>query len=333
MRSRWVALAIVVLTLPALRLTVAAQKPAPLRLISTAWPPFTDPAGQPRFALDLTEAALGRIGVTSKTTIVSNAQFTTTLLSGLFDGSAAVWKDAERERALIFSQPYLENRLVLVGRHGADVSARSLDALKGKKVAIVQGYSYGDAIDTAGPAWTRSSSEEDSIRQLLKGSVEYTLMDELVVTYIVTNYPTQSDSKLQIGSTPLLIRPLYFAVSRSRSDAQTLIDGFNAQLRGMIIDRTYHKLLHVDWILADINGSPEYIAGSDQVGKTAPGNVYRLFTAPEAADATRGQLPGFYFGGSVYTDWASVPDSYKTIDNANPPDPRRSSASIFKFVF
>ena len=333
MRFRWAALAIVVLTLPALRLTVAAQKPAPLRLISTAWPPFTNPAGQPRFALDLTDAALARIGMSAKITIVSNAQFTTTLLSGLFDGSAAVWKDADRERALIFSQPYLENRLVLVGRHGADVSARSLDALKGKKVAIVQGYSYGDAVDAAGPTWTRSSSEEDSIRQLLKGSVDYTLMDELVIKYIITNYPTQSDAKLQIGTTPLLIRPLYFAISRSRSDAQTIIDGFNAQLRGMIVDRTYHKLLHVDWIQADINGSPQYIAGSDQVGQTAPANVYKLFTAPEAEAATQGQKPGFYFGGNVYSDWASVPDSYKTIDNAHPPDPRRSSASIFKFVW
>ena len=32
----------------------------PLRLISTSWTPFTNEAGQPRFALDLVEAALGR---------------------------------------------------------------------------------------------------------------------------------------------------------------------------------------------------------------------------------------------------------------------------------
>ena len=71
--------------------------------VSTAWPPFTNAPGQPRFALDLVDAALGRIGATGKTAIVSAAEFTPSLLSGRFDGSAAAWKDTERERVLIFS--------------------------------------------------------------------------------------------------------------------------------------------------------------------------------------------------------------------------------------
>ena len=41
-------------------LLIAAQT-RPLRLFSTAWPPFTNEPGQPRFALDLVEAALQRI--------------------------------------------------------------------------------------------------------------------------------------------------------------------------------------------------------------------------------------------------------------------------------
>src|SRR4029453_6726159 len=150
----------------------ASQTPsagsAPLSLVSTAWPPFTNEPGQPRFALDLVETALGRVQINPKTTIVPAADFTPSLLSGRFDGSAAVWKDPARERALIFSQPYLENRLVLVGRRGADVKAPALTDLKGKRIAIVEGYSYGDAIDRGGPTWVRTRSEEDSLSQLLK---------------------------------------------------------------------------------------------------------------------------------------------------------------------
>ena len=180
---------------PALWLVLSAQAAppapgAPLALVSTAWPPFTNPPGQPRIALDLVEAALARIGVSAKTAIVSAPQFTPALESGLFDGSAAAWKDPDRERTLLFSRPYLENRLVLVGRHGADVSAQALGDLKGRTVAIVEGYSYGDAIDSAGAVWVRSRGEEDSLAQLLSGGVDYTLMDELVVHYIVSNYPT-----------------------------------------------------------------------------------------------------------------------------------------------
>ena len=40
-------------------------------------------------------------------------------------------------------------------------------------------------------------------------------------------------------------RELYLAIRRSRPDAESIISGFNAQLRGMVADRTYHRLLHV----------------------------------------------------------------------------------------
>ena len=327
--GRWTRAVILILLFPALWLTAAAQ-PAPLRLVSTAWPPFTNPPRQPRFALDLVEDALGRMNLTARTTIVSASQFTPTLLSALFDGSAAAWKDPERERALIFSQPYLENRLVLVGRHGADVSAKTPADLQGKRIAIVEGYSYGEAIGTGGPVWVRSSSEEDSLTQLLKGAVDYTLMDQLVVHYIVLHYPKESGARLQIGSTPLVTRELHFAVNRARADAVSIVERFNAQIRGMIADRTYHRLLHVDWIRADVDGDgvPEYVPGTDRPGPSEPQHVYTLFTVPVASEAPA--KAGFYLGGSIYSDWKSVPDTYKAGPSERP-DPRPSTGTIFSF--
>jgi len=226
---------------------------------------------------------------------------------------------------------------VLVGRRGTDVSAKTIADRKGKRVAIVEGYSYGAAIESAGPMSVRSRSEEYSLSELLKGSVDYTLMDDLVVQYLVDNYPKESESRLQIGSTPLITRELYFAVRRTRTDAESLIARFNSQLRGMIADRTYHRLLHVDWIRADVNGDgvPEDVPLNDRPGPTAPTHVYTLLstTPPPLAvtpDNAQPPKPGFYVGGNIYRDWASVPDSYKEV-NPQPPDPRRSTGTIFKF--
>jgi len=322
--------ATLVLAIAAASLVFPAPTP-PLSLVSTAWPPFTNPPKQPRFALDLVENALGRIKISSRTTIVPAANFTSSLLSDVFDGSAAAWKDPERERALIFSRPYLENRLVLVGRHGSDVSAKALRDLGGKRVAIVEGYSYGDTIDAAGPVWIRSRSEEDSLTQLLKSAVDYTLMDELVVNYLLSTYPKESGTRLEIGSTPLLTRELYFAVNRARPNAASIIEQFNAQLRGMIADRTYHRLLHVDWIRADVDGDgiPEYVPRTDQAGPFEPQHAYALFTAPSETEAPA-VTPGFYVGGNIYRDWASVPENYK-VSNSEKPDARRSTASVFQF--
>ena len=230
--------------------------------------------------MDLVESALGRIGLSARTTIVEPARFTPALLSGEFDGSAAAWKDAERERVLIFSQPYLENRLILVGRRGADVSATSLNQLDGKRVAIVEGYSYGDALDFSGAMLVRSRSDEDSLALLLASKTDYTLMDELVVQYLVDNYPTQVSTRLDIGSKALVTRPLYLAVKRARPDAETIVTRFNAEVRAMIVDRTYHRLLHVSWISADIDGDgdAEFVPASDQSGTSEPRRAYALST-------------------------------------------------------
>ena len=308
---------------------------APLRLISTAWPPFTNEAGQPRFALDLVEAALGRFGATAKTTIVEPARFTPALLSNAYDGSGAAWKDAERERALVFSQPYLENRLILVGRKDEDVSASALAALKGKRIAIVEGYAYGDDLDKSGALLVKSRGEEDSLSLVLQSKADYVLMDDLVVQYIVNNYPNEAKAKLNIGTNPLVRRPLYFALRRARPDAASIISQFNAQLRGMIADRTYHKLLHVPWISADIDGDgrPEFVPESDRAGTTAPQHAYTLFLGDQPALSTPKPTEGksrFYVGGNIYTDWASVPNRYK-VEDPRYPDPNRSTASIFTF--
>jgi polar amino acid transport system substrate-binding protein len=327
---------IVALSVAAATLTVTAQTPqtTTLQLVSTAWSPFTNGPGQPRFALDLVEAALKRVNVKAATTIVDAGQFTPELLSGRYDGSGAAWKDADREKILLFSQPYLENRLVLIGRKGTDVRATSLGALKGKRIGIVGGYAYGD-IEAAGPTFVRTSSEEDSLTQLLQSKVDYTLMDDLVIQYIATNYAKEMQTRLEVGSAPLVTRPLYFAVRRSRPDAAALISRFNSQLIGLIADKTYHKLLHVDWIRADIDGDgiPEDVPVSDKAGTTAPEHVYTLKMAnPRPGEKEIPATQRFYVGGTIYTDWKAVPNRYKVEDPLKPSS-ANNTGSIFKFVW
>jgi polar amino acid transport system substrate-binding protein len=316
---------------------VGAQTPS-LRLASTEWPPFTNQPGQARYALDLVEAALGRIGQPFATTIVEDGQVTPALLRGDFDGSPAIWKDAERERTLLFSEPYLENRLVLVGRKGADVSATTLSALAGRRIALVEGYAYGEEVEKSGPVFVRTKSAEDTLSQLLAGKVDFALMDDLVVQYIADNHAREAQAKLQLGTTPLVRRPLHLAINRSFPDAQGIITRFNAQLKGMIADRTYHRLLHVDWISADVDGDGlfEYVPGSDASRVTEPTRAYSIYGEPERAVVgtpapAESTKPRFYVGGNIYRDWASVPERFKSSSAGMPPPPSRATASLFRF--
>jgi polar amino acid transport system substrate-binding protein len=331
-RRRGLAGMVVFATAMAASWLTAAGQTSQLRLVSTIWPPFTNASGQPRFALDLVEEATRRIGLGTSTTFVEAAKFTPALLTGPFDGSGAAWKDAERERVLLFSQPYLENRLILVARRGGDVSAKTLAELKGKRIAIVEGYAYGDTIDTAGPTFVRSRGEEHSLELLLKSAVDYTLMDELVVEYIVDHHPEQARTRLQFGARPLITRQLFFAVRRTLPDAQSIVDRFNGQLRAMITDHTYHKLLHVAWISVDVDGDGqiEYVPDSDRAGPKPPERAYLLFSPEKPPTASTEAPKRFMMGGNIYTNWATVPEQFKGYDS-NRPDPARSTASIFTF--
>jgi polar amino acid transport system substrate-binding protein len=313
-----------------------------LRMVSTPWAPFTNMPGQPRFALDLVEAGLGRVGVGSNTTIVEPVRFGEALLSDQFDGSGAAWKNEARERVLLYSQPYLENRLILVGRKGADVSAPVLQAVhSSKKVGIVEGFAYGD-LDHMGPTFVKTHSDQDSVARLMDSQLDYVLIDEFVLKYIVDHYEKQARDKLAIGTVPLLKRPLHLVVRRTLPDAEAIITRFNAQLRGMIVDHTYHRLLHVDWIRADVDGDgiEEYIPkDDDQAGTLPPKNAYSLFSDrptghPSVPD--KYYTPGVYVGGTIYPDWVQVPAKYKTPASPVKPeeqDPDRSTASLFKWVW
>ena len=182
--------------------------------------------------------------------------------------------------------------------------------------------------------FVRSSSEETSITLLLKRAVDYVLMDALVVQYLVDSYPEEARTRLQIGTTPLLTRPLHLVLQRSLPDAQATHQELQHPDQAMITDRTYHRLLHVDWIRADVDGDGllENVARSDRWARTAPEHAYDLFsqTALDAEVKQPATTERYFFGGAVYNGWSSVPDKYK-VDHLDRPEHTHPTARIFTF--
>ena len=92
-----------------------------LKLASDIWPPFTNVEGEKSFAIDLVKEALGRININTTSEIISMNDVIAAIDKGDVDGSAALWKNDEREKKYVFSEPYLHNQLILVGRKGSVV--------------------------------------------------------------------------------------------------------------------------------------------------------------------------------------------------------------------
>jgi len=301
-------MALSLVLLPAL---VAAEEPRELRLASDIWPPFTDSADRQRVAVEIVETALERAGIKATTTIVDWKDVENGIRQARFDGSPAMWRTEKRARDLLFSDAYMENRLVLVGRRGSDVSATKMSDLAGRRVAAVGRYAYGQEIENAvGVYFINSRNDQDSLSKLLAGEVEYMLVDQLVVRYLVTNQPDEVAANLEIGTHPLGRRTLHFALRRDLPGAREIIDSFNREIKAMLADGTYAAALQVTWIRADVDGDglDELVSLGDTVGQTPPGSIYDVFgKEPEILP----EKQRIFIAGSVYEGWDAVPDRYK----------------------
>ena len=243
---------------------------APLKLVSDVWPPFTDAEGKPHEALDLVKAALLRGGEQSKTSIVPWAQAEAGLEQGKFDGSAALWKTPAREKYLYYSQPYLENRLVLVARKGENVALKSVAELAGKRLALTTGYGYGAAItEVAGVTYVYRASDAECLRAVLANEADYLLLDELMVRHLFEFYGPKASTLIATGHAPLVRYGLHFALRKDYPRAQAIVDEFNHAVQKMMQDGTYNVLLHVAWIQTDIDGDgvPDFIASKRNLPK------------------------------------------------------------------
>lgn len=331
--TRAFAVTCTLLALGAAAASLAAEpRPAPaeLRLVSDAWPPFTGEAKQPRYAIELVEEALRRASVKAKTDIVAWSAVTSALTSGKADGSAAMWQSPEREEYLLFSAPLLENRLVIVGRKGSDVSAARFAELAGKRIGLVAGYAYGDAVKkAAGPVFVEGESDQANLDKLLAEKLDYMLVDELVIRQVLTYQQSEASKALAVGIIPLDRRPLHFALRKALPQAETIIKDFNEQLRAMRADGSYNRILRLRWITADIDGDGlvEHILRGLEAGEAAPTAAYSIEVTDTAEDTPTERV---WIDGKTYVNWGAVPERFKVQPKYEAMDPM-DGVILFRF--
>jgi len=302
-----------------------------LKLASDVWPPFTDIRDKNSVATDLVEEALHRTGIKLENQIIDFTDVIQGIKKGAYHGSSALWKNDEREDIMLFSAPYLQNQLVLVGLKGANVNARQLTELANRKVAIVESYAYGREVEEASKVrFVRGKSDQENLEQLFNGKVDYILVDDLLIQYLVNYQQKEAAKFLEIGTVPLLIRSLHFAIRKDVPNADQIIHQFNDEIVKMMADGTYNRILHLNWIQADVDGDGqlEMVLGGDHAGVKAPSNSYSVYF--QNSDSVSSNSHKYYIDGQIYNDWEEIPDTYKVapIKSENLDD-----VSLLKFSF
>ncbi len=283
-----------------------------LQLASDVYPPFTNVEGEKAVALRIVENALAESGFETDYSILPFADVMEGIASGKFHGSAALWKSDEREASMIFSDAYLENRLILVGRKGSQVDQVSLEELAGKSVGIVANYAYGtEQAEAAGVTFEESESDQRNFSQLLSKRVDYILVDELLMAYLFKYQMNDVSNLLSIGNKPMVSKSLHFALRKDMPGAEQIIDDFNTSFRKMAAMGQVNEILGLSAIRADVDGDGEMelILAGDSFGSSKPDNAFALALA--AQEERKSGPERIYHQGAVYDDWDAVPQSLK----------------------
>ena len=221
-----------------------------IRLGNDAWPPFILEGEAQGTAEKLVCQALIRAGRNCRVEVDDWDSVLDSARSGEIDGIAAAWRSAEREEFLLFSEPYLTNRIVPVVRTDFDRFITKGSDLDGMKVALVSNYAYGEEIDQLGDGVTivPAGSSRAALQAVLDGKADAALVDELVAR---SRLEETGYDGLTALKTVLAFRSLHFAVSRSNPEAQAILRDFHRSYKLMLSDGTVNEILKVDWLATD----------------------------------------------------------------------------------
>lgn len=156
-------------------------------------------------------------------------------------GAGGLYKTIERERRFDYSEPLYIEKILVFYHKARPVSFATLEDLRGLRIGVIRGWSYGDAFDLA--------------RQNQHFSVEETAADELnfrklslqrldVVLAIAESGMPQLKKfdTLAVAATPLMENPTYLAFAKSARQ-QALLQAFNRALKAMRANGEYELIL------------------------------------------------------------------------------------------
>jgi len=302
-------------------LTMSTYAQSSLNLGSDVWPPFTNEGSERSIAFDIVTEGLARNSLSMQPQLLEFKEVLSGIKAGNLDGSAALWKTEEREEIMIFSEPYLENRLILVGLKGTEVNFKSVEELNNQRLGVVANYAYeADLMNADNVQLVYGKSDQDNLEKLFDNKIDFMLVDELLIQYLLKYQYNDVQTYLNIADRAFQTQKLYLALRKDIPNAQSIIDGFNTSIKEMMLDGTYNRILDLDILQLDVNGDGvvELIFNGKNVSEDATEKSYSIFYY-DRSDKKRTQ---YYLNGKSYTSISLMKKNIGKVesiraDNAN----------------
>ncbi len=166
-------------------------------------------------------------------------------LIGIYDVIGSIWRNKEREKDFVFSDPYLFHEIKFIKRKAdTEIKFNNLDDLKGLIIGTLKNYAYRDD-------FTKSRNiiklqQNHLIQNLLfltQENIDMTLGDIRKIHYEINKYMKSNIKKLEILPQALSKRGTHIAVSKSNPAHAEIIVKFNKALESMKSDGTYDAII------------------------------------------------------------------------------------------
>lgn len=229
------------LVLGSTALMVQAQ---PLIAIDNANPPFMyQYEGQPKGLYPLLlQAVFQRAGIVVE---IQAMPWKRALMRGgkAELGIGGIYKTAQRQAVFDYSQAIFEEKLIVYVRRGTATSFTALSDLYGKRVGVIRGWSYTEALDKAidnGQIHASAgSSDEANFRMLASGRLDALIAIELAGQRIIQQLQLDQVQALQPA---LSINPTYLVFAK-QAKQQALLQRFDQSLAEMRADGSLAELV------------------------------------------------------------------------------------------
>jgi len=146
-------------------------------------------------------------------------------------GIGGVYKNADREKKYDFSEKLFTEKIQVFYSKTAPVVFSRLDDLKGKKVGVIRGWSYGDDFDNARKTGAviaeDGDSDESNIRKLDAGHLDVVIAVAESGAAIMAK-----DKNVGVVATPLTQNATYIAFSKT-ANMKALLQQFDQALKDM----------------------------------------------------------------------------------------------------
>ncbi|MEH6516907.1 MAG: transporter substrate-binding domain-containing protein [Halioglobus sp.] len=217
-----------------------------VRLMANTSPPYTD-AKLPEegLAMELVKHIYSRTSYSPEITIQAWSRAVEGAQIGVYDGLASVWYSDARNKDLMFSEPYLSSRLIMVKLRARRGSIRSLNDLAGRRLGIRSDYAYGvdfEAIPNV--LLVEENHLIQNLLNLLNGSVDVVIGDQRTMAMQITEYLGDSRSKFEVLNIDLPNVKRHVAANRDLAGHEEMIAAFNKSLAESRKDGSYDAIIN-----------------------------------------------------------------------------------------